>query len=182
MMQSNDRIFPRGAWVVPLVLGLLLAGPLIAGEPSGFDGLVESYESVRLALVNDTLDGTTEPRQALAAAIDALARDFSAAAAGVDAAHEAKVEELLGELAVAAEALTGASDLGTARDAFYALSKPLVRWRAAVVASGRAEDELPVVVYCSMAKRSWLQPAGTIGNPYHGKAMAECGEIVGAAR
>ena len=83
---------------------------------------------------------------------------------------------------MAAEALTGASDLGTARDAFYALSKPLVRWRAAVVASGRAEDELPVVVYCSMAKRSWLQPAGTIGNPYHGQALAECGEIVGAAR
>lgn len=167
---------------VMLLLGSLLGPATKAAEPTVFERVLEHYESVRLALVDDTLDDTAEHREALEAAVEALAGDFSAAVAGVDDANVGKVEELLGELSVAAGALSRAVDLGSARDAFYALSKPLVRWRAARVASGHAEAELPVVAYCSMAKRSWLQPAGTIGNPYHGQSMAECGEIVGAAK
>jgi hypothetical protein len=49
-----------------------------------------------------------------------------------------------------------------------------VQYRAKV--SG---DDLPVVMYCPMVKRSWLQPAGEVGNPYHGQKMANCGYVVG---
>ena len=62
--------------------------------------------------------------------------------------------------------------LASARDAFYALTKPLVRYRFGV--SGKR----PMVVYCPMTKRSWLQPKGDVANPYHGQAMGACGEIV----
>ena len=185
-MKREDRPFYRSRLAHLLALGGLLAMlgalPVVADEPSAFERLLEQYEPVRLALVNDTLDDTGEFRKTLESEVETLSRDFSAAAAGVDTAQEANVEELLGELAVAAEALAKAADLSSARDAFYAFSKPLVRYRAALVASGHDEDELPVVAYCAMAKRSWLQPAGKIGNPYHGQSMAECGEVVGAAR
>ena len=51
----------------------------------------------------------------------------------------------------------------------------MVQYRAQVEG-----DELPVVMYCSMAKKSWLQLAGgEIGNPYYGQSMARCGEAVG---
>ena len=41
-----------------------------------------------------------------------------------------------------------------------------------------SEKPKPEVVYCSMAKRSWLQPAGDITNPYYADAgMRGCGEI-----
>ena len=52
------------------------------------------------------------------------------------------------------------------------LTKPLVRWHELI------EGPRPVVAYCPMYKRSWLQPSGDleIGNPYGG--MPRCGEIV----
>jgi hypothetical protein len=35
-----------------------------------------------------------------------------------------------------------------------------------------------IVAFCSMTKKSWLQPKGEIGNPYYGKSMPRCGEVV----
>jgi hypothetical protein len=35
----------------------------------------------------------------------------------------------------------------------------------------------PIVVYCSMEKKSWLQPEGQISNPYVDASMRKCGEI-----
>jgi hypothetical protein len=84
------------------------------------------------------------------------------------------VRDLLPELSEAATALSAATTLDAARDAFYDLSKPLVRWRKAAVG-----DKL-VVAYCPMAKRSWLQPEGELGNPYYGQSMLRCGEVVDA--
>ena len=40
------------------------------------------------------------------------------------------------------------------------------------------ETPKPQVVYCSMAKHSWLQPKGEVSNPYYAdEAMRTCGEI-----
>jgi len=37
----------------------------------------------------------------------------------------------------------------------------------------------PSVAYCSMEKKSWLQPAGTpISNPYLDGGMRTCGQFV----
>ena len=60
-----------------------------------------------------------------------------------------------------------------ARSAFGNLSEAMIAYRAA---SG--EKPMPQVVYCSMAKRSWLQPPGAIANPYYADAaMRGCGEF-----
>lgn len=141
-----------------LTLALLLtAGPLFsapAPAPAGFDAVLGHYEAVRKALLADTVAGIP----AHAAEITRLAKSAPA--------------DLAPQIAEAARKLSVAKDLQTARDAFYELSKPMVRWREA------AGSKSNVVAYCSMSKRSWLQPKGEIGNPYYGKSMATCGEVV----
>lgn len=162
----------------PFVL-LLLASVLVApasfaadGESTAFDQVAKHYESVRLALTNDTTDGISEHGMRIAAIFEQLSSDWSPSVAGVRADMAEDVRSLLPELTEAAAALAAATSLDAARDAFYDLSKPLVRWRKA------AGGDRPVVAYCPMAKRSWLQPEGELGNPYYGQSMLSCGEVV----
>jgi len=157
-----------------LVLAATLAGPAAANDADAFDRITDRYETVRLALLADSTEGVQENAADIHRTAENPAADFDAEAAGVDPAKAEQVRELLPEIVEAAGDLADAGDLQTARDAFYALSKPLVRYRAAVT-----DGDLPAVVYCPMAKRSWLQAeADEIGNPYHGQSMAKCGEIV----
>jgi hypothetical protein len=139
-----------------LTLALLLtAGPgFSAPAPASFDAVLGHYETIRKALINDTVTGIPDP----AAAIQKLAKSAPA--------------DLAPQIAGAAQKLSVAKDLSSARDAFYELSKPMVRWREA------AGNKAHVVAYCPMSKRSWIQPKGEIGNPYYGKSMATCGEVV----
>jgi len=160
------------------ILGITTAAVLLgfsalaAASGPAFGTVLQPYEKVRQRLVADDLAGVRGPARELAAAIDRLSGDLSAEEAGVPADKLADVKALLPALDQAASKLAAAEDLGAARDAFYALSKPLVRWR-------QAAGEGPAVVYCSMKKRSWLQSAeDDIGNPYYGQAMAGCGEVV----
>lgn len=109
----------------------------------------------------------------LRAAEPANAERLSSAAselAGKDASEETRaplraIAELSGRLAQA-------QGLEATRGVYYGVSKPLVRYGEI------AEGDVPVVVYCSMAKRSWLQPEGPIGNPYYGTSMLRCGKVV----
>ena len=55
-------------------------------------------------------------------------------------------------------ALAKAANLKGARDSFALLSQELIRFR-----DGRS-GQRPVVVYCSMEKKSWLQPKGVVTN------------------
>ena len=52
-------------------------------------------------------------------------------------------------------------------------------FRTILVSAFNAFGKSTVVAWCSMSKKSWLQPAGEIGNPYYGKEMPRCGEVVG---
>ena len=119
--------------------------------------LIEPYEGIRQALLHDTFDGVAEKAVKI--------RDVAKEHAGDDA--------LLAKISDAAGQLAEASGLDDAREAFYEISKLMVQYR-----SKAGADDLPVVVYCSMAKKSWLQPEGEIGNPYYGQSMARCGEVV----
>lgn len=149
---------------IPLVLALVLlaaaAVPALAAPPapaaapaaSGFNAVLPHYEAVRKALLADSLKGVATHAEEIRkrAPQDALGK----------------------EIAKAAGQLAAAKDLTAARDAFSALSEPMVRWHKA------AGGEDAVVAYCPMAKRSWLQPKGEIGNPYYGPSMATCGTFV----
>lgn len=178
-MTTKTMITDRTALALVLTLAALAA--VLAPAPAAaaaeespaaaFQALLEPYEGARQALVGDGLEGARESGAELTRALDRISGELTAEQAGVPAEKVAEVQALLPEIETAAAALAGAGDLAAARDAFYELTKPLVRWRQAAGAG-------PNVAYCPMAKRSWLQPGEEIGNPYYGSAMATCGSLV----
>ncbi len=74
-------------------------------------------------------------------------------------------------VAAKADALASAKDIKAARAAFAALSDEMIKFRRNV------KGDRPLVAYCSMEKKSWLQPKGAIGNPYVAPGMRACGEV-----
>lgn len=155
------------------VLSLVALTPLAtADDSSTFTALNANYEAIRVALLNDTLKGVADNARDIAESATELNLDFSASHAGVSVDGAAACEALLPEISKAAGRLANASDIEAAREAFGELSKPMVRYREMV------SGERPVVVYCPMAKKAWLQPEGEIGNPYYGQSMARCGNVV----
>jgi hypothetical protein len=153
------------------VLGLLTCASARAGQPSSFDVVLQHYEPIRLALIADSTAGVAEHGRAIVTELRALQADLSPERAGVSHQVMPVVKEKLPAMIAAAEKLAAADSLQTARDAFYQLSVPLVRWQ-----EGADEGRRPSVAYCPMYRRSWLQPGEEIGNPYGG--MPRCGKIV----
>ncbi len=141
-------------WALAL---LTLAGIAGADSAATFGELMKPYEDIRQALLHDTIDGVAEHAAAISKKADEMADD-----------------EVMPKISGFARQLSEASDLESAREAFYELSKVMVQYRSKL-----GGEDLPVVAYCSMLKKSWLQPEGEIGNPYYGQSMAGCGEIVG---
>lgn len=117
------------------------------------------YGKIHASLASDTLEGV-------------------AAAAGILAKLVAgdPAKKLPAALAAQADALAKISDLAAARENFKQLSAALINaLEAAKVRTGHH-----CVVYCDMAKGSWLQTDKTVRNPYFGKSMLQCGEVKGA--
>lgn len=111
--------------------------------------LFTKYETVRKSLLSSSLADTQK----------------NAAALAVEA-RKAKQADV----AKHADAVAKSTDLNKARVAFATLSDEMIELRNA------ATGKRPAVYHCSMLKKSWLQPKGTIGNPYDA-AMAMCGEL-----
>lgn len=158
--------------LLPLLALALLAGGAAGASAAAADDLkvvLGHYEAVRQALLADRTAGIAGH----AAAIEKTVRVLAAGAPG---SRDAATKELLPQVAAAASRLAAAKDLKAARAAFGDLSNPLIRWRETV------GDPGPVVVYCSMVRKSWLQPRGELGNPYYGREMARCGEVVSKGR
>jgi Cu(I)/Ag(I) efflux system membrane fusion protein len=171
---KTDRIL-----LVPFLALALLASGAARASAVPADELARvlgHYEAVRQALLADRTAGVTGHATAIEKSARDLAAGLTAERTGVPAPKLADLKALLPQVSAAAARLAAAKDLDAARAAFGELSKPLVRWRE--MASGPR----PVVVYCSMVKKAWLQPEGEIGNPYYGKEMPGCGEIVSKSR
>ena len=114
--------------------------------------IYSSYERVRQALLKNAIPDIQKSATALASV-----------------ARSEKQEAI----AVQAETLAEATNVASARKVFAALSDDVIKFRAAGCC------ERPAVVYCSMEKKSWLQPAGApIANPYLDGSMRTCGQIV----
>ncbi len=154
---------------------LLLLLPFAAGAAeTTFDEIYTHYDAMLKDLIADKVPDNKTHGKAIAAAAAELRESWSVEAAGVSADADGDVRTLLPEVEKAAAALAGASGLEAVREAFYELTKPLVRYHeAAVKTEGR-----PVVVYCPMAEKSWLQEKGGITNPYYGSSMLACGSVV----
>jgi len=132
---------------------------------------MQHYEPIRLSLLKDSAEGIQKHGKAIAAELRALEAEFSASHAGVSHEVAMVVKEKLPSMIAAAEEMARADTLENARTHFYELSISLVRWQ-----EGRAKSDRPSVAFCSMHKKSWLQPGEKIGNPYGG--MPRCGTIV----
>ena len=167
------RTTMRKLTILSILVALVAVAPAGAERAqAGFAHLLGPYEAVRQALVADDLSAAHAPAATLGKAAAHLRSNLTAESAGVATDKLAEVEGLLPGIERAAGTLAAAADLQVARDAFYDLSKLLVQWR-------QAAGDGPVVLYCPMKKRSWLQPsAQPVGNPYLGKAMASCGQVV----
>ena len=154
-----------------------VAVPSGAAETSAhaaMTAMIDRYEAVRTALLNDTLDGVAESARGIETTARELAAGFDPEAAGVPAASAENVAALLPEIAEAAHALAAAEDLRAAREALGELTKPLVRYHKL---TGATDVQ---VAYCPMVKKAWLQKDDeTIGNPYYGQEMPGCGSFVG---
>jgi hypothetical protein len=160
----------RRVWLI-CTLMLITGGPALAGPPSSFEVVMRHYEPIRLALLADSTVGVAAHGTAIVTELESLRTDFEHERVGASTEVIPVVEEKLEGMIAAARSLAAAASLEAARDAFYELSVPLVRWQ-----EGVAEGRRPFVAYCSMYKRSWLQPDEEIGNPYGG--MPRCGTIV----
>ena len=143
-----------------------------ADEGSAFETLNENYEAIRVALLHDHTKDVAKNARAIEDGATKLQHHFSASHAGVSEDGAAACQALLPEISKTAGRLAQASDIEAAREAFSELTKPMVRYREMV------SGDRPVVVYCPMAKKAWLQPEGEIGNPYYGQSMARCGDVV----
>lgn len=149
---------------LPILLPFLLLAAVPAGASSSevFDSIMEPYEKARLILVDDSIAGVAALAEAVREAAD------------VSSETHTEVRALLPKIMSFADDLAAAEDLDTAREAFYELSKVLVRYRSKLTGT-----DLPLVMYCPMAEKSWLQVEEKVGNPYQGESMETCGKVVG---
>jgi len=140
-----------------LVLGLLLVlaacSAALADEPAVYREISGHYEAIRQALLHDTTEDIARHAESIMEIASGASEQYPA-------------------IKDSAAKLQSSGTLAEAREAFGELSKPMVRLRQMI------SNPESVVVYCSMAKKAWLQPEGEIGNPYYGQSMARCGKIV----
>lgn len=131
-------------------------------EPAAIGGVVEAYESIRLRLANNEIEG-------LPAAFDRLE---TAALGAADAVVSSTAADHLRELGAASGAFHGAGLQG-ARASFAEVSSHLV---SAIVAEPSLAGDLSIFE-CPMAEDypKWVQASAAKANPYMGKDMQSCG-------
>jgi len=159
--------------VIPtsLFIAASLVSGISAAEETAFSSIVNDYEAMRQVLIDDSTEGIADHARSIASTAAMLAADFSPSAAAVSADNADAVRALLPEINDLAMKVATASDLDTIRNEVAEMTKPLVRWH------GLIEGPRPVVAYCPMVKKAWLQPDEAIGNPY-APNMLRCGEVV----
>jgi Cu(I)/Ag(I) efflux system membrane fusion protein len=160
------------SFALPLLAVALRAAPAsAASETETFDEqmqpILKSYLAIQVALAGDSTKGVSANAKAVARASKKLTPKI---ATGDHAAHYADLPK---KLETAATALAKAHNIEEARTAFKELSKPMAMWGTMSKPTGIS------LLYCPMAKASWLQKGKEIRNPYHGASMLRCGQIVG---
>jgi hypothetical protein len=133
------------------------------------DSFLSPYFKIWKALGADDLKGVPEAKAALASAVEKAAKDPAKSLSDEDRGQRTKllasVRGSLSKLDV--------TDIKKAREGFGDLSGDLRKFVEAFPAEAEA-----YVVYCGMAKKSWLQDTGAILNPYYGASMSDCGSVV----
>ena len=140
-------------WLAGLVT--IVSVVIISSAPAAAavaDGIAAPYLHIQLALANDSTDGVPEAARAIAA---------EAATMGDSAKG----------IATAAAAVAGATNIKVTRAAFGPLSDALIAYGEEV---GFGDLR---VAYCPMVRKSWVQEAGDLRNPFYGSEMLTCGNF-----
>lgn len=153
---------PPAAPAAPVAPAAPLApAPIAAKFDAQMKPVLEHYLTIQAALADDQLDAA----RAAAHQLEDLADDLED--------HDVPaLDDLADAIEDHADALSDAGDLATARAAFKRLTAPMVQWQTAAQVAGID------TVFCPMADGRWLQRTGAVKNPYHGKEMLACGEVV----
>jgi hypothetical protein len=154
---------------------LLFVFPIVSGAAgaSEFDRAMEpilaEYLKIQTVLAADETDGVEDAVHA----IQNLAKKIDPKmASGEHVEHYQNIPE---DISVACGKFHEAKDIGSIREAFKDLSKPVSMWVT------MAEPKDTSVMYCPMAKAGWVQHGSEPVNPYLGSEMLSCGEKVGGA-
>jgi hypothetical protein len=154
-----------------LASALIVPGSAMASGTDAFDKamapVLTDYLAIHGALAGDNMEGV----KSAATSIAATAKKLDPA--GVRGEHAEHYGDLPAKLEKAAAAVAAATTVDEARDAYKELSKPMAMW------GPMSKPKGIVVMFCSMAKASWLQRKGDVKNPYYGRKMLGCGEVVG---
>jgi len=147
------RLTRRG--VMAVVAGLIAVMGVRAEASEPMKAIVASYLDIQQQLAGDKIDGVKARAHAIGEQAAKLGTGGSA-------------------IAAAASDVEKAADIKAVREAFGPLSDALV---AAAKADGWTDVSGLKLAYCPMVKRTWLQAADSLQNPYFGKAMPTCGEF-----
>jgi hypothetical protein len=162
--------------IVTTCLAVLFSGGIAlattAEEMNVYQEVSRHYEAIRLALLEDSLEGVSGHAESIEQSMTTLAADFQAGRCGVASDRAEECEELLPEISAAAQQIVKGNGLDEIRAAFFELSKPLGRYRKL---TGDLDTK---VMFCPMAKKAWVQPGDEIGNPYLGAEMPGCGQVI----
>lgn len=144
-----------------------------AARADDFDTTMEAvlvdYLKIQEALAADKTEGIED---AVGAIQESAKKLGSEPAAGKHAEHYKSIRP---DLLTACEKLHGARDIGSVRQAFKDLSKPVSMWVS------MAKPENTSVMYCSMEEAVWVQRGSQVANPYVGAKMKSCGQKVGGS-
>lgn len=147
--------------VLLTTVGLSMTPRLAAAESAALMEPVKSvfvdYLKIQKVLAQDSTAGVADNAQAI-----------------VKLANADTMKMLPAEIAPQAGALAVAKDLQSARKAFQPLSNSLIGYLARM----RVPPGEFFQVYCPMAKANWLQASKTVNNPYLGRSMATCGQVL----
>lgn len=140
------------------------AAPVAEALPRTPEGVLTGYENIRRMLAEDQV-----------AAVFALAKQLSAAAAAVASARPTPQAALFERIATASALLatTDAKDADAVRRQFGEVSHAVVD----LLTTDTGLRGSRLVFECPMAQgyRKWVQLTSTINNPYMGSKMLECG-------
>jgi Cu(I)/Ag(I) efflux system membrane fusion protein len=153
-----------------LVVGVIASSILHAGTEE-FDKtmhpILTEYLKIQEALAADKTDGVKSAAEQIVALTD------NVDAKTVTGEHAMHYKDLPVKIKKAAQELARGKEIAVMRETFKSLSRPMAMWGT------MSQPQGIYVVYCPMAKGSWLQKGKEIRNPYHGHEMLRCGEIVG---
>jgi Cu(I)/Ag(I) efflux system membrane fusion protein len=128
--------------------------------------VVEPYLKIQELLALDSTNGVAELAKKIVAASKKLDTKT------ITGEHANHFTSIPSDLNRAAEELSKAKDLKSARAHFKEISQALAVW------AGVSKPKDINVMYCPMAKANWLQKESKVHNPYYGQEMLSCGKIV----